>query len=68
MIEMKDMLGKDLSIGDNVTYTCYGDETMRFGVIERETSKTLFIKHGKQVYSNARIAKRTGHSNRLIKI
>jgi len=67
ILEGKDLLGKDLSIGDKVAFTIYGSETIRIGTIDRETLKRVYVQLG-SLYYRARLSKWKGNSNRIIKI
>ena len=60
-----DVLGKELSLGDDILFTRYGNEFMYTGKISRVTEKIVYCTGA---FSEARITKWKGKTNRIVKI
>lgn len=44
---MKDFLGNNLEVGDEVVFMCLGYRELRKGIISKMTDKTIFIECGR---------------------
>lgn len=60
-----DALGKELKLGDDILFTRYGNEFMYIGKISRVTESLVYCTGE---FSEARITKWTGKTNRIFKV
>ena len=60
-----DALGKELKLGDDILFTRYGNEFMYIGKISRVTDKIVYCT---AAFSEVRITKWEGKTNRIVKI